>query len=112
MNDIPTKFLGSDANTCAFHFWTGSHIVLTLLLTRRFKVISIDNNHNSHSLALSRVSQIAVDALPSDASELEKESALVDSHRGDLTNVEDVTKLFEHYGKGAIWGVIHVAVRI
>ena len=85
-------------------------MVLTLLLTQRFKVISIDNHHNSHPLALSRVSKIALDALPSDACEQVKESARVDGHQGDLTKVEDVTKVFEHYGKRGIWGVIHVAV--
>ncbi|KIJ53994.1 hypothetical protein M422DRAFT_24986 [Sphaerobolus stellatus SS14] len=89
--------------------YIGSHIVLTLLLTREFKVICIDNNHNSHAGALSRVSKIAVDALPADASEQDKDSALVDSHLGDLTKADDVTKVFEHYGKGGIWGVIHVA---
>jgi UDP-glucose 4-epimerase len=81
-----------------------------LLLTRRFKVISIDNNHNSHPLALSRVSKIASDALPPDASEQDKDSAQVDVHQGNLTIVEDVSRVFEHYGKGGIWGVIHVAV--
>ena len=91
---------------------TGSHIVLTLLLTRRIKVISIDNNHNSHPLALSRVSKIAWDALPPDASEQDKDSAQVDVHRGNLTNVEDVSRVFEQYGKGGIWGVIHVAVSL
>jgi len=91
--------------------WIGSHIVLTLLLTRRFKVISIDNHHNSHSLALSRVSRIAFDALPANPSDQDKESALVDSHTGDLTKAEEVTRVFEQYGKGVIWGVIHVAVR-
>ncbi|KIJ53216.1 hypothetical protein M422DRAFT_242343 [Sphaerobolus stellatus SS14] len=31
------------------------------------------------------------------------------AHSGDLTKVDDVTKVFEYYGKGGIWGMIHVA---
>lgn len=88
----------------------GSHVVLTLLLTRRFKVISIDNHHNSHPLALSRVHKIALDALPLEASEQDKDSAQVDGHWGDLTNAQEVAAVFEQYGKGGIWGVIHIAV--
>jgi UDP-glucose 4-epimerase len=56
------------------------------------------------------VSKIALDALPADASAQLKDSAQADVHYGDLTKVEDVTKVFEQYGKGGIWGVIHVAV--
>ncbi|KAF8584068.1 UDP-glucose 4-epimerase [Ramaria rubella] len=89
--------------------YIGSHIVLTLLLTQRFKVVSIDNHHNSHSLALSRVSKIAVDALPPDADAQQRDSAEVDTHLGNLTNIDDVTRVFAKYGKGGIWGVIHVA---
>lgn len=62
-------------------------------------------------MALSRVSQIALDALPPDASPEERDSATVDAHTGNLTKEEDVRELFEKYGKGGIWGVIHIAVR-
>ncbi|KIJ24238.1 hypothetical protein M422DRAFT_275027 [Sphaerobolus stellatus SS14] len=34
------------------------------------------------------------------------------AHSGGLTKADDVTKVFEYYGKGGIWGVIHVAVPI
>ncbi|GJJ13567.1 hypothetical protein Clacol_007822 [Clathrus columnatus] len=72
-------------------------------------VLSIDNHHNSHNYALDRVSRIALDALPANASKEERDSATVDDHLGDLTKAEDVRKMFEQYGKGGIWGVIHVA---
>lgn len=88
----------------------GSHVVLTLLLTRRYKVISIDNHFNSFPEALNRVTDIAKDALPADASEQDIESTKVDAFSGDLTKAEDVRRIFEKYGKGGIWGVIHVAV--
>ncbi|KAF8323791.1 UDP-glucose 4-epimerase [Clavulina sp. PMI_390] len=89
--------------------YIGSHIVLTLLLTRRFKVVSIDNNYNSHPKALSRVSRIALDALPSDASEEDKENTKVISVKADLKDAEAVRAAFKPYGPGGIWGVVHVA---
>ncbi|KAG8904826.1 UDP-glucose-4-epimerase, partial [Tulasnella sp. 403] len=89
--------------------YIGSHVVLTLLLTRRYKVISIDNHHNSYPEALKRVSEIARDELPEDASEQDRESAEVDAFIADLTKGEEVRGVFEKYGKDGIWGVIHVA---
>ncbi|KAF8511273.1 UDP-glucose 4-epimerase [Hysterangium stoloniferum] len=85
--------------------YIGSHVVLTLLLTRQFKVISIDNHHNSHPLALSYVEKIALDALPPGA---DRASALVDSNNGDLTKYTDIKAVFDKYGKGRVWGVIHI----
>ena len=35
---------------------------------------------------------------------------MVDAHTCDLTNPAQVRAVFEKYGKGGIWGVIHVAV--
>jgi len=84
-------------------------VVLSLLLTRKFRVISIDNYHNSNPKSLHRVSQIAREALPTDASEEEKLSADVHSYRVDLTDEPEVRKVFEHCGKGNIWGLIHIA---
>ncbi|KAG8891236.1 UDP-glucose-4-epimerase, partial [Tulasnella sp. 417] len=89
--------------------YIGSHIVLTLLLTRRYKVLSIDNSHNSYPEALKRASDIAKDELPADASEQDRDSAVIDVFTGDLTKPEDVRRVFDKYGKGGIWGVIHVA---
>lgn len=89
--------------------YIGSHIVLTLLLTRRYKVLSIDNSHNSYPEALKRASEIAKDELPAVASEQDRDSAEIDVFTGDLTKPEDVRRVFDKYGKGGIWGVIHVA---
>jgi UDP-glucose 4-epimerase len=90
---------------------TGSHVVYCLQQTRRYKVISIDNHHNSHPAALDRVSQIAKDALPENASEQDKDSAEIDAIKCDLTKPEEVRRVFEKYGRSGIWGVIHIAVR-
>ncbi|KAG9074449.1 UDP-glucose-4-epimerase [Ceratobasidium sp. UAMH 11750] len=89
--------------------YIGSHVVLTLALTRRYKVFSIDNHHNSFPAALSRVSQIARDALPADASEQDRDSAEVEAYTADLTKEAEVRAVFEKFGKGGVWGVIHVA---
>lgn len=79
--------------------------------TRRYKVVSIDNFHNSYPKAFSRLEEIARSALPPDATETEKESTVIDAYRCDLTNPADVRAVFEKYGKGGIWGVVHIAVR-
>lgn len=74
-------------------------------------MISIDNHHNSHPKALDHVANIARDALPLDASDKEKDSAEIEGHACDLTSPHQVRNVFEKYGKGGIWGVIHIAVR-
>jgi hypothetical protein len=89
----------------------GSHVIYALQKTRRYKVISIDNYHNSHPAALSRVAQLAKDNLPPNPTESEKESTVIDEYKCDLTNSDEVRAVFEKYGKGGIWGVIHIAVR-
>lgn len=89
----------------------GSHVVFALQQTRRYKVITIDNHHNSHRAALTRVAQLARDALPENASEADKDSAEIDANECDLTSHEQIRAVFEKYGKGAIWGVVHIAVR-
>jgi UDP-glucose 4-epimerase len=91
--------------------YIGSHIIHVLQSTRRFKVISIDNLHNAHAGALARVAQIARDELPADASAADRDSTEIDAHVADLTKPEEVRAVFAKYGKGGIWGVIHVAVR-
>lgn len=82
----------------------------TLQKTRRYKVVSIDNYHNSYPASLSRVAQLARDALPENASEQDKDSAEIESIKCDLTKSEEVKGVFEKYGKGGIWGVVHIAV--
>lgn len=89
--------------------YIGSHVVFALQETRRYKVISIDNHHNSHPRALERVAQIAKANLPADATEQDRESTEIDAHAADLTKENEVRAVFEKYGKGGIWGVIHIA---
>ncbi|KAG5635911.1 hypothetical protein H0H81_009673 [Sphagnurus paluster] len=89
--------------------YIGSHVVYALQKTRRFKVISIDNHHNSHPAALSRVSELSRKELGPNPSELELASTIVDAHKCDLTQPSQIRTVFEKYGKGGIWGVIHVA---
>lgn len=88
----------------------GSHVIYVLQKTRRYKVISIDNNHNSSRVALDRVSQLSKSELPTNATDIEKESTEIDAHLCDLTKPEQIRAVFEKYGKGGIWGVIHIAV--
>ncbi|KAI0066697.1 UDP-glucose 4-epimerase [Artomyces pyxidatus] len=89
--------------------YIGSHVVFALQQTRRYKVICIDNYHNSYPKALLRLEKIARDALPEEASETDKESTKIDSHNCDLTDPSAIRAVFEKYGKGGIWGVIHIA---
>ncbi|KAI0694426.1 hypothetical protein BC835DRAFT_1486299 [Cytidiella melzeri] len=89
--------------------YIGSHVIHSLQETRRYKVISIDNHHNAHPKSLSRVSQLARDALPSDASEKDKDTTVIDCHLCDLTKPDQVREVFAKYGKSGIWGVIHIA---
>ncbi|KAI0640295.1 UDP-glucose 4-epimerase [Trametes polyzona] len=89
--------------------YIGSHVIFALQETRRYKVISVDNHHNSSPKALERVAQIARDNLPANASEKDKDSAEIDAYTVDLTKRDEIRKVFEKYGKGGIWGVVHIA---
>jgi len=88
----------------------GSHVIYTLQKTRRYKVISIDNYHNSLPAALVRVSRLSENELPQNATSLERESTKIDSIDCDLTKPEQLRAVFKKYGKGGIWGVVHIAV--
>ena len=89
---------------------SGSHIVYKLLETRRYKVVTLDNYHNSYPIALKRVSQLALDELPDDASDQDRLSTVIDVHKCDLTKSEEIRRVFDQFGNGGVWGVIHVAV--
>lgn len=89
----------------------GSHVVYALQETRRYKVISIDNYHNSSPKALDRVADLARSKLSANSTAKDKDSAEIDVYKADLTKHEDIRKVFEKYGKGGIWGIIHIAVR-
>ena len=92
--------------------WAGSHVIFALQQTRRYKVISVDNHHNSSPRALERVAKLAREALPADASDQDKDSAEIDAHTADLTKPDQIRAVFAKYGKGGIWGVVHIAVRL
>ncbi|KAF7307258.1 THO complex subunit 1 [Mycena indigotica] len=89
--------------------YIGSHVIYTLQQTRRYKVISLDNGHNSHSNALDRVSALSRSELPENASEQEIETTVIENHSCDLTRRDEIRAVFEKYGKGGIWGVVHIA---
>jgi len=92
------------------HDLAGSHVIYVLQKTRRYKVISLDNSHNSNPKALDRVSQLSKCELTSDATNIDQQSTEIDSHKCDLTQPDQIRAVFETYGKGGIWGVIHIAV--
>ncbi|KAG2365466.1 UDP-glucose 4-epimerase [Suillus spraguei] len=89
--------------------YIGSHVIYALQQTRRYKVISVDNYHNSFPAALTRVAQIARDTLPENPSEADKESTEIDAFQCDLTSPDQIKGIFERYDKGGIWGVVHIA---
>ncbi|PLW51778.1 hypothetical protein PCANC_05553 [Puccinia coronata f. sp. avenae] len=86
--------------------YIGSHVLLCCLLTRKYKVLTIDNFHNSFPPAIERVSRIALSELPKDASEEDKLYTNVTLYKGDITSKADIEKVFE---KEKVWGVIHIA---
>ncbi|KIL00784.1 hypothetical protein PAXRUDRAFT_29517 [Paxillus rubicundulus Ve08.2h10] len=89
--------------------YIASHVIYALQQTRRYKVISIDNHHNSFPASLTRVAQIARDALPKNSTEADKESTEIDAIECDLTSPQQIKAVFEKYGKGGIWGVVHIS---
>merc|ERR1711939_459513 len=91
--------------------YIGSHVTLCCLLTRKYRVAVIETFTNSFPEAVNRVSKIALDELPSDASEEDKADSQVKCFNGDLKKAEDVQAIFDHYkNEGAkVWGVIHIA---
>jgi len=94
--------------------YIGSHVVYCLQKTRRYKVISIDNHHNSLPAALTRVAELSLEELkascsPDEPTPSQIESTKVDAHTCDLTDPASVRAVFAKYGKGGIWGVVHIA---
>lgn len=89
--------------------YIGTHVIYALQKTRRYRVISIDNYHNSYPTSLARVSQLSKNELSQGASDRDIQSTEIDSVRCDLIKPEDIRAVFEKYGKGGIWGVIHIA---
>ena len=83
-------------------FPLGSHVVYVLQKTRRYKVISIDNYHNSHPEAYRRLEKFARDELSPNPSAQDLDSTKIDYYEADLTNEAAVRKVFEKYGKGGI----------
>ena len=88
----------------------GTHVIYELQKTRKYKVISLDNHHNSFPAALTRVSALSQSELPANATETDKKSTEIEAHKCDLTKPDEIRAVFAKYGKGGIWGVIHIAV--
>ena len=86
--------------------YIGSHVVLQLLLSKRYNVAVIDNSANSHPESIKRVEEIA--------SGETGEQAKVQLFQGDLRKREDVEKVFKYFetdgNKKGMNGVIHIAV--
>ncbi|PWN30471.1 UDP-glucose 4-epimerase [Jaminaea rosea] len=91
--------------------YIGSHVVLSVLLTRRYKVTVIDNYHNSFPTAIERVEKIARDELPADATQEQKDACKIDVIKGDLRDRDTFSKAFSQYKgqKDEIYAVILVA---
>jgi hypothetical protein len=67
-------------------------------------------SHNAFPNAIKAVSKIARDSLPADASEQDKADTEVAVFKGDITDRDDIERVFASYkDKGGIWGVIHIA---
>ncbi|KIY69366.1 UDP-glucose 4-epimerase [Cylindrobasidium torrendii FP15055 ss-10] len=95
--------------------YIGSHVVYHLAKTRQYKVVSVDNGHNSQPESLTRVSQLAreeqaSETKPADLSDEDwQETNNIVAKNADLTDGASIRSVFAEYGKGKIWGVIHVA---
>jgi len=91
--------------------YIGSHVVLSLLLTQKYTICTIDNYHNSHPTSLLRVTEIAVKELGPNASEQDRKDTEVKVFKGDLADRAPIKKIFSHYDsvKTPVWGVIHIA---
>ncbi|KAM0754354.1 UDP-glucose 4-epimerase [Meredithblackwellia eburnea MCA 4105] len=90
--------------------YIGSHVMLSCLLSGEYKVVTIDNLHNSYAEAVKRVTALALAALPPTATKQDKQDMHIELFQGDLTIKEDIEKLFRAYAaKGGIHGTIHVA---
>ncbi|KAG8843822.1 UDP-glucose-4-epimerase [Serendipita sp. 411] len=89
--------------------YIGSHTVLSLLLTRKYRVATIDNFHNAYPKSLERVQEIARQHLPENPTKDDILSTQVHSFEADLTKEDQVRSVVSHFGQGGLWGVIHIA---
>lgn len=90
--------------------YIGSHVVLCCLLTRRYKVTVIENYSNSFGTALERVEKIALDALPKDAPQEDRDACKIDVIQGDMRDRATFKKAFQKYsGSDAIYAIILTA---
>ena len=74
--------------------YIGSHVALTVLNTRKFRVTIIDNFHNSKPEAVRRSEELALRELPADATEEEKEDCRIELIQADLRDPVAVERLF------------------
>lgn len=70
----------------------------------------LDNYHNSFPTAIERVEKLALDSLPADASQEDKDACKIDLIKGDLRDRSSIDKAFANYkGDDKISAVILVA---
>ncbi|WVQ99782.1 UDP-glucose 4-epimerase GalE [Kwoniella sp. CBS 9459] len=83
--------------------YIGSHVVLSLLLSKRYLPIVIDNGHNGYPEALKRCNEIAV-------AEVGPNALKPIYHPCDIRDAKALKAVFEEYqAQGGIWGVVHLA---
>lgn len=70
----------------------------------------IDNYHNSFPTAIERVEKLALESLPKDATQEQKDACKVDVVKGDLRDRDVIKSTFGKYsGDDKIWAMILVA---
>ncbi|WFD19969.1 hypothetical protein MCAP1_002213 [Malassezia caprae] len=79
--------------------YIGSHVALTVLNTRKFRVTVLDNFHNSKPEAIRRVERLARDALPADASEEDRRDCEIELVQADLRDAVAVERVFAERAK-------------
>ncbi|KAL9933335.1 hypothetical protein V8E36_008053 [Tilletia maclaganii] len=91
--------------------YIGSHVLLCVLLTRKYKVTVIDNFHNSFPAAIDRVERLAAQSLPADASQQERDASKVELIKVDLRDAQAVDAVYAKYAQAndPIWATVLVA---
>ncbi|WFD23604.1 hypothetical protein MEQU1_002298 [Malassezia equina] len=79
--------------------YIGSHVALTVLNTRKFRVTVLDNFHNSKPEAIRRVERLALEALPADASEEDRRDCGIELVQADLRDAAAVERVFAERSK-------------
>ncbi|CAD6896609.1 unnamed protein product, partial [Tilletia controversa] len=91
--------------------YIGSHVLLCLLLTRNYNVTVIDNFHNAFPAAIDRVQQLALQSLPPNASEHDRQRCHIDLIKCDLRDPAAVDAVYQKYtdSHDPVWATVVVA---